>query len=140
MTDILRYPALAAPGLGDGRGGRGVARMGLGLPGWVAGGGLGGVLVVKDVLMFPAMRAVFRPPRRPQPVAAVGKCVETLAPAGYVRVNGGLWLAESRGPMVPAGRPVVARKSARSDAHRRGSRGRAERSRPGHPHLVRLHS
>lgn len=110
MPDLLRYLLWQLPGWALGAAVAAWLVWGLGLPGWLAGAGLG-ALVLKDLLLFPALRAVFRPARRPQPVGARGESVERLAPAGYVRVHGELWRAECRGPEVPAGRPVVVREA-----------------------------
>jgi hypothetical protein len=51
--------------------------------------------VGKDLLLYPAMRAVFRPPAPSVPLGARGKAIDRLAPSGYVRVNGVLWLKTS---------------------------------------------
>jgi membrane protein implicated in regulation of membrane protease activity len=82
-----------------------------GLSAWMAAG-LFALFIVKDLLLFPVMRGVFRPsPHRPQPIGACGETVETLKPSGYVRVNGELWKAEStkRGMVIRAGAEVIVR-------------------------------
>jgi membrane protein implicated in regulation of membrane protease activity len=110
MADLPRYLLWQLPGWALGAGVAAWLVWGLGLPGWLAGVGLA-ALVLKDLLLFPALRAVFRPSQRPQPVGARGESVERLAPAGYVRVRGELWRAESHGPAIPAGRPVLVREA-----------------------------
>jgi membrane-bound serine protease (ClpP class) len=62
---------------------------------WVAAG-LVAVWVVKDLLLYPAMRHYYRPalPDR-RIVGQIGVAVTDLAPRGFVRVHGELWQAES---------------------------------------------
>ncbi len=84
----------------------------VGLPGWAAG--LVVVAwVVKDLVMFPVMRASFQPAAERPPVGAQGETLERLAPAGYVRVHGELWRAEVRQPggVIEPGRRVVVRET-----------------------------
>lgn len=67
--------------------------------------------VVKDLALYPTMRIIFRPPTRTQPIGKRGEVVETLAPTGYIRVDGELWkaTASASGAPLPAGRHVVVR-------------------------------
>jgi membrane-bound ClpP family serine protease len=67
--------------------------------------------VVKDLALYPAMRIIFRPPARTQPIGKQGEVVETLAPTGYIRVDGELWKATVPASAAPlaAGRHVVVR-------------------------------
>ncbi|MGH7390617.1 MAG: NfeD family protein [Candidatus Rokuibacteriota bacterium] len=84
-----------------------------GLPGWVAGAVVA-LVVVKDLALYPALRAAFSPPPyRSAPIGATGEAIERLAPSGYIRVNGELWLAEIRGEggAVPRGARVHVRDS-----------------------------
>jgi membrane protein implicated in regulation of membrane protease activity len=67
----------------------------LDLPLWAGPLALG-VFVGKDLLLFPAMRAVFRPAASPRLVGRRGETAGPLAPTGYVRVSGELWLASTR--------------------------------------------
>jgi membrane protein implicated in regulation of membrane protease activity len=83
-----------------------------GLPAWIWAAVP--VVLVKDVLVMVAMRRVSGPPKAgPEAlIGARGESVEPVAPAGYVRVRGELWRAETRHPAgraIPAGRPVVVR-------------------------------
>jgi membrane-bound serine protease (ClpP class) len=110
VPDLLRYLLWQLPGWLLGVVVAAWLVGGLGVPAWLAGIGLG-ALVLKDLLLFPALRTVFRPAGRAQPIGARGESVERLAPSGYVRVHGELWMAESPGPEVPAGRAVVVREA-----------------------------
>jgi membrane protein implicated in regulation of membrane protease activity len=75
--------------------------------------GIFALYVAKDLLLFPAMRAVFRPVQGPTLVGARGQTVEELRPIGYVRINGELWRARTQHhARVPAGRAVVVRAAA----------------------------
>jgi membrane protein implicated in regulation of membrane protease activity len=78
----------------------------LDLPSWVVPAGIA-VLAVRDLALYPAMRAVFRPPRAPHPIGASGVALDALDPSGYVRIDGELWRAESPRSPVPAGGRVV---------------------------------
>jgi membrane-bound ClpP family serine protease len=65
--------------------------------------------VVKDLLLYPVMRRTFGRPVQGQLVGLQGEAVESLAPAGYVRVRGELWRAEQRSgrEIAPGARVVV---------------------------------
>lgn len=102
---LVRYLAWQLPGWLLGALGIGALAWGLNLPGWVIPVGVA-LLVVRDLLLYPAMRVVFRPALPVRPVGARGVCVESLAPSGYVRVGGELWRARASAP-VPAGAVVV---------------------------------
>jgi membrane-bound serine protease (ClpP class) len=67
--------------------------------------------VAKDLALYPTMRIIFRPPARPQPIGKRGEVVETLAPTGYIRVDGELWkaTAPASAAPLPTGRHVVVR-------------------------------
>lgn len=67
--------------------------------------------VIKDLALYPALRVVFRPAARTQPIGKRGEVVETLAPSGYIRVDGELWKATAPASVapLPAGGPVVVR-------------------------------
>lgn len=71
------------------------------------------VLVAKDMLLFPAMRSVFRPPflGRERLIGSRAHVIESLEPMGYVRLNGELWraVAQRAGAVIQKGRPVVVR-------------------------------
>lgn len=80
----------------------------LGLAPWAAGVVL--VLYVgKDLVLYPAMRVVFRTPPPAIPIGEWAVAVDRLAPSGYVRVNGELWRARVLGGDVPSGAGVVVR-------------------------------
>lgn len=100
------YLAWQLPGWLLGAVGIGAATWALALPSWVIPAGVA-LLVVQDLLLYPAMRAVFRPAPPMRPVGARGVCVEALAPSGYVRVGGELWRARATARPVPAGAQVV---------------------------------
>ncbi len=96
-------------------------------PGWVAAGvalfWLGAALdlatwivtsilalyVAKDLALYPAMRAVFRTPAPTRPIGQRAEALESLAPSGYVRVNGELWKARAHGGDIRAGDAVIVR-------------------------------
>jgi membrane protein implicated in regulation of membrane protease activity len=71
------------------------------------------VWIAKDIAMYPVVRSVFGPSRTgPEAfIGARGVVADTLAPLGYVSLNGELWRAESLRPRqsVPVGAPVVVR-------------------------------
>lgn len=78
----------------------------VGLPWWLAALATG-LFVVKDLALYPAMRAVFRAPAGPRPIGARAEVTEALTPIGWVRVDSELWKARARGgEPVPAGRTV----------------------------------
>ena len=83
----------------------------VGLPGWAAV-----TLVVawalKDAALYPFLKASYEPDSRAvieRLVGLGGIAVEPLAPRGYVRVRGELWLAEPTAADVeiPQGHPVT---------------------------------
>ena len=81
----------------------------LDLPWWVAPLGVG-LLALKDLALFPAIRQTFGPSRLGERlIGAPGRTVEPLAPAGYVRVKGELWKARPRqaGRSIPGGCDIV---------------------------------
>lgn len=78
----------------------------VGLPVWLAAS-FWAAWVVKDLVLFPAMRAVFRPPAATRPIGARAQTVDRLAPSGYVRVNGELWPARTHGAVIEPGHPVI---------------------------------
>lgn len=53
------------------------------------------LFVARDVALYPAMRAVFRPASPTRPIGARGIAVADLRPTGMVRVQGELWRARS---------------------------------------------
>jgi membrane protein implicated in regulation of membrane protease activity len=82
--------------------------------------GLGAWLVIsavvlyvgKDLLLYPAMRAVFRPPAPAVPLGERAKTLDRLAPSGYVQVSGVLWSARVRAGEIEAGSDVIVRDAA----------------------------
>lgn len=83
----------------------------VGLPGWAAVG-LVVAWVLKDAALYPVLRAAYEPDSRrviERLVGMVGIAAEPLAPRGYVRVRGELWLAEpmTAGPGIRRGHAVV---------------------------------
>lgn len=97
------------------------------VPGWIAVGALlawlrvtfdlplglavavGAAYVVKDLLLYPAMRIAFRPAERVRPIGKQGEVVDPLDPVGLIRVDGELWQARAVGGPLPAGRQVIVR-------------------------------
>jgi membrane protein implicated in regulation of membrane protease activity len=79
-----------------------------GLPTWLAVVALA-LYIGKDLALYPAMRQVFRAAPPARPIGQRAEAVERLAPEGYIRVNGELWKARSRGGDVAAGDAVVIR-------------------------------
>ena len=68
----------------------------VGLPGWVAIALVVG-WALKDAALYPFLRASYEPPSGTVIEGLIGLggvAVEPLAPRGYVRVRGELWLAE----------------------------------------------
>jgi membrane protein implicated in regulation of membrane protease activity len=85
-----------------------VLHQALGLGVWLVISAL--VLYVgKDLVLYPAMRAVFRPPAPSVPLGQRAKAIDRLAPSGYVRVNGVLWSARLRAGEIDAGSDVIVR-------------------------------
>ena len=70
-----------------------------------------GVYVGKDLALYPAMRAVFRPPLPSVPIGRRATAVNHLAPTGFVRVDGELWKARVRGGEVPVNGAVIVREA-----------------------------
>lgn len=85
-------------------------RYWLGIPSWVAFGLLS-LWVVKDLVMYPLLRVAYESGVKTgveQLVGARGVAQEDLAPAGYVRVRGELWRAETRSGQeyISSGTPI----------------------------------
>ncbi len=83
----------------------------IGLPGWVAVA-LVVVWALKDAALYPFLRASYEPHSGSvieRLVGLGGVAVEPLAPRGYVRVRGELWLAEpiAADVKIPVGHPVT---------------------------------
>ena len=83
----------------------------LGLPGWIAIA-LVVALALKDAALYPFLRASYEPNLGSvidRLVGLRGVAVEPLAPRGYVRVRGELWLAEpsSTSVEISRGHPVT---------------------------------
>ena len=83
----------------------------VGLPGWAAV-----VLVVvwalKDAALYPFLRTAYEPDSRSvveRLIGLEGVAVEPLAPRGYIRVRGELWLAEpvAKDAQIRSGLPVT---------------------------------
>lgn len=83
----------------------------VGLPGW-AGATLVVTWALKDAALYPFLRASYEPDSRTvieRLIGQVGVAVEPLAPRGYVRVRGELWLAEPTPAdvVIRSGHPVT---------------------------------
>ena len=83
----------------------------IGLPGWVAIALVVG-WALKDAALYPFLRASYEPHSGSvieRLVGLGGIAVEPLAPRGYVRIRGELWLAEpiATDVEIPRGHPVT---------------------------------
>ena len=83
----------------------------VGLPGWAAVA-LVVAWALKDAALYPVLRAAYEPDSRSvieRLVGMVGIAIEPLAPRGYVRVRGELWLAEpiAADTTIGPGHPVT---------------------------------
>lgn len=86
-------------------------RRWVGLPGWAAAALVVG-WALKDAALYPFLRASYEPHSGSvidRLVGLGGVAVEPLAPQGYVRVRGELWLAEpiAADVEIPRGHPVT---------------------------------
>lgn len=78
------------------------------LPVWM-GVAVFGLWVVKDLLLYPAMRRFYRPePAERRIVGQRGTAVTPIGPRGFVRVQGELWQARSDQP-ISQGATIVVR-------------------------------
>jgi len=80
------------------------------IPGWLAFA-LPLAWAIKDAVLYPLLRPAYELDHRPvieRLVGLDGVTVERLAPRGYVRVRGELWLAEpaATGPAIAVGHAV----------------------------------
>ena len=114
MTDLRsafwRYTAFQIPGwVLAGVGGWWLHRT-IGVPIWAAAGVLV-VWVVKDFALYPLLRSAYEVDGRTPVDRLVGErghAVQRLAPRGYVRVRGELWISETDGgSVVEEGAPVM---------------------------------
>ena len=83
----------------------------VGLPGWAAAALVIG-WALKDAALYPFLRASYEPSSGSvieRLVGLGGVAVEPLAPRGYVRIRGELWLAEpiAGDADIPRGHPVT---------------------------------
>lgn len=66
-----------------------------------------GLVVAKDLALYPVLRLAFRPPADPRPIGARGRVVDALVPTGQVHVRGEFWQATTRdGSRVATGATV----------------------------------
>ena len=71
-----------------------------------------GSWVIKDAALYPFLRTSYNPDS-PSPIEKLiglqGIAAEPLAPKGYIKVRGELWLAEAypRGTTIEQSRPVI---------------------------------
>jgi membrane protein implicated in regulation of membrane protease activity len=85
-------------------------RYWMGIPRWAAWG-LFSLWVIKDLVMYPLLRTAYESGVKTgveQLIGARGVAQEDLAPAGYVRVRGELWRAETKSSQkhIPSGTPI----------------------------------
>ena len=84
----------------------------VGVPGWAAIA-LVAAWALKDAALYPFLRTAYAPPHSGDVIERLvglgGVAVEPLAPRGYVRVRGELWLAEptADGAQIRGGHPVT---------------------------------
>lgn len=83
-----------------------LATQALAVSAWLTGA-IFVLYIAKDLVLYPAMRVVFRPPSPTAPVGQRGTAVDRLAPTGYVRVGGELWQARATAGEIAAGDDVV---------------------------------
>jgi membrane-bound ClpP family serine protease len=75
------------------------------IPAWLAFA-VFGVWVIKDLLLFPAMRRYYRSePAERRIVGQRGVALTAIAPRGFIRIRGELWQAVSDRP-IAEGAPV----------------------------------
>lgn len=82
-----------------------LVRRWFGLAGWIAWL-LFGVYVGKDFLLYPVLKKAYEVRGNPGLMHLIGEhgtAVESVAPKGYVRVRGEMWMAEAAdGTPIPA--------------------------------------
>ena len=72
-----------------------------GVPAWI-GTLLVGLLILKDLLLYPAMRRYYRPQSSEgRMLGARGTALTSIGPRGFVRVRGEIWQAEIVQGMEP---------------------------------------
>jgi membrane-bound ClpP family serine protease len=77
------------------------------LRGWMAAALLG-VLILKDLLLFPHMRKYYRPVASERRIVGrSGTALMPIAPRGFIRVDGELWQAYSDRPISEGARVRV---------------------------------
>ena len=110
-TALTRYVLYQIPGGLLAAAGALLLYLWFGLPGWVAVA-LVVAWALKDAALYPFLRASYEPHLGSvidRLVGLRGVAVEPLAPRGYVRVRGELWLAESIATdgEIPREHPVI---------------------------------
>lgn len=89
-----------------------VVRRWFGLAGWIAWL-LFGVYVAKDFLLYPVLKKAYEVRGNPGLMHLIGEygtAVENVAPKGYVRVRGEMWMAEaSPDSTIDSGTPIRVR-------------------------------
>ncbi|RUA01413.1 MAG: hypothetical protein DSY84_05410 [Candidatus Neomarinimicrobiota bacterium] len=110
-TALTRYVLYQIPGGLLAAAGALLLHRWVGLPGWVAIALVVG-WALKDAALYPFLRASYEPHSGSvieRLVGLGGIAVEPLAPRGYVRIRGELWLAEpiATDVEIPRGHPVT---------------------------------
>ena len=110
-TALTRYVLYQIPGGLLAAAGALLLHRWVGLPGWVAIALVVG-WALKDAALYPFLRASYEPHSGSvieRLVGFGGIAVEPLAPRGYVRIRGELWLAEpiATDVEIPRGHPVT---------------------------------
>ncbi|HWR50480.1 MAG TPA: NfeD family protein [Bryobacteraceae bacterium] len=105
MTTFTRYSLFQIPGWIAAGAALYLLRRWLGLDDWIAWL-LFGLYVAKDFLLYPVLKRSYEARWKPGPAHLIGErgtAVEDIAPEGYVRVRGEMWMAEAAaGASIPA--------------------------------------
>jgi membrane protein implicated in regulation of membrane protease activity len=96
---LFRYLLWQLPGWLLAAGALALIARATGLAWWIVIGAIA-VVIARDIVLYPVMRVVFRPPSPPYPLGAHGVTIEPLRPRGMIRVHGELWRACAVGDAI----------------------------------------